>query len=130
MIKKTIIFLIPVLLLAVIFCACATKPPIVNTDWAGEYSGTIPAADCPGINVSFTVNADFTYLLIYDYIEREGSFTETGNFHLNEAGDTIILPHRDSPQYYRIGDNSLLQLDTEGNVITGNFAEMYILKKK
>ena len=127
MTKKTIINIISITLLAALICACATTKP-VNTDWAGEYTGTIPAADCPGINVKLTVNADFTYELFYSYIDREHYLKYTGTFRLNEAGDTIIIAKAD--QFYRIGENYLQQLDTDGKEIKSEFADMYILRRK
>jgi len=130
MTKKTIVNSILIMLIAALICACATTQPPkpVNTDWAGEYTGTIPAADCPGIDVILTVNADFTYELFYNYIDREHFVRYTGTFRLNETGDTIIIAKAD--QFYRIGENYLRQLDTDGNEITSEFADMYILRRK
>jgi len=128
MTKKAIIKLIPLLLLTALTCACATAKT-VNTDWAGEYSGTIPAADCPGIDVKLTVNADFTYELFYSYIDREHRIKTTGTFRLNKEGSTIILSAQNGPAFYRIGKDYLQQLDIKGKEIKGEFASMYILTK-
>ena len=40
---------------------------------AGTYEGTLPAADCPGIKTVLTINADSTYELKQDYIDRPDS---------------------------------------------------------
>jgi len=128
MIKKTIFLSTAILLIAALVCACTAKKEA--TDWAGEYFGTTPAADAPGIDVTLILNTDFTYLIAYNFIDREGVFTDTGTFSLNKAGDTITIPGPNYPQYFKIGKDFVQQLDLAGNEITGEFAEMYILKKK
>jgi uncharacterized lipoprotein NlpE involved in copper resistance len=37
---------------------------------------------------------------------------------------------KDSPNRYLVGENTLTQLDMEGNKITGNMADQYVLKKQ
>ena len=46
------------------------------TTVAGTYEGTLPAADCPGIKTVLTINADSTYELKQDYIERKDGHDE------------------------------------------------------
>ena len=49
-----------------------------SLDYFGEYKGTIPAADCPGIEVTLIFNKDRTYTQKYIYLERkDGEFNET-----------------------------------------------------
>ena len=43
---------------------------------AGTYEGTLPAADCPGIKTVLTINADSTYQLQQDYIDRKDGHDE------------------------------------------------------
>ena len=43
---------------------------------AGTYEGTLPAADCPGIKTVLTINADSTYQLKQDYIDRKDGHDE------------------------------------------------------
>lgn len=43
---------------------------------AGIYEGTLPAADCPGIKTVLTINADCTYELKQDYIDRKDGHDE------------------------------------------------------
>ncbi|MDR0552105.1 MAG: copper resistance protein NlpE N-terminal domain-containing protein [Spirochaetaceae bacterium] len=102
-----------------------------SVNWEGVYTGTIPAADGPGINVRITLNTDETYEMTSDYIDRDGVFTESGKFSWDESGGIIILdvdPQK-QPSKYRVGENTLMQLDLEGNEITGMFADNYILHK-
>ncbi|MDR0600327.1 MAG: copper resistance protein NlpE [Treponema sp.] len=100
-----------------------------SVNWEGVYEGTIPAADGPGIDVRVTLNTDETYEVRYDYIGKEGGFTTTGRFAWNKDGDTITLDARDIPPYYKVGEGILIHLDMEGKVITGDLADLYVLRK-
>lgn len=54
----------------------ATGENVDLTTVAGTYEGTLPAADCPGIKTVLTINADSTYELKQDYIERKEDTTK------------------------------------------------------
>jgi uncharacterized lipoprotein NlpE involved in copper resistance len=103
------------------------------SNWEGVYSGTIPCADCPGISVSITLLSGNTYKMEYLYQEKEANKeTFDGTFQWNEEGNVITLGNLDKnafPVYYKVGENSITQLDMEGNEITGDLAENYVLAK-
>jgi uncharacterized lipoprotein NlpE involved in copper resistance len=129
--KKAFVFL----LLAVIFGlgSCLSNQGAAKTslDWAGVYTGTIPAADGEGINIRMKLDKDNTYELKYEYIGKPAnSFTNTGSFKWNNTGDIINLGIADTPSYYKVAENKLIQLDMEGKPITGNLADMYVLTKQ
>lgn len=99
-----------------------------SVDWAGTYQGTLPCADCPGIRYTITLNDDGTYLLKTHYLEKSDSdFTESGTFSWDESGGKITLADRG--EKFQVGENKLFHLDMEGNRITGNLADHYILNK-
>jgi uncharacterized lipoprotein NlpE involved in copper resistance len=104
----------------------------ISLDWAGVYTGVIPAASGPGINVTMTLRYDLTYEVQYQYIDRpdDGDFTITGTFRWNEAGSAITLDATNIPPHYSVGEGRLTQLDMEGNPITGALADNYVLIKK
>lgn len=121
--------------------ACQTKKTATNgsadpahnsrnsLDWAGTYQGTLPCADCPGIRYTITLNNDDSYLLKTHYLEKGDSvFTESGTFSWDENGGEITLADRG--EKFQVGENRLFHLDMEGNRITGNLAEHYILTKQ
>jgi uncharacterized lipoprotein NlpE involved in copper resistance len=125
-----------IILLSIGLSACSSTSPAktadnsrTSLDWAGVYAGTIPAADGPGINVQITLRADESYSLVYNYVDRQNNATETGTFNWNEAGNTITLKNTTFPPYYKVGENQLSQLDMNGNIIKGNSADLYVLKK-
>src|SRR5690606_6915109 len=98
-------------------------------DWGGTYKGTLPCADCIGIETTITIHDDLTYSLSRIYLQKEnGAFEETGTFSWDQSGSTIKLSG-DGGQYF-VGENSLFLLNEEGNRITGELADHYILKKK
>jgi len=125
--------------LALIVGACQTKKIVSNQadsahnsqnslDWSGTYQGTLPCADCPGIRYVLTLKDDHSYQLKTQYLERGDSvFTESGTFTWDENGNQITLADRG--EKFQVGENQLFHLDMEGNRITGNLAEYYILKK-
>jgi uncharacterized lipoprotein NlpE involved in copper resistance len=133
--KKSFFFLFTfLLLLSFISCGTTGRDSGKSSDWAGIYTGVTPAADAEGINVKVTLNADETYTVEYQYIGKSNDiFTNTGTFSWNPEKNTVILDTEkegDFPKYYKLGKNTLTQLDMAGNIITGEFASNYILKKQ
>ncbi|MDR2516056.1 MAG: copper resistance protein NlpE [Spirochaetaceae bacterium] len=135
---KKVIPVFAAVLLCGAFAACASKPAAIDAahnaqnslNWAGVYTGIIPAADGPGINVAITLHTDATCEVQYQFIDRENSnYVYTGTFTWDQAGNTIMLDIEDVPPYYRLGENTLTQLDMAGKPITGVIAEHYILRK-
>jgi len=106
---------------------------MISLDWAGTYTGVIPCADCPGIEVQITLNKDNTFEMTRKYQDRNvDAFVFSGTFSWNDAGSIITLNGLDAnayPTQYQVGENVLFQLDLEGNRITGDLAENYMLTK-
>jgi len=101
-----------------------------SLDWAGTYAGVIPCANCEGINVRLTLDSYGTYTLTMQYIGKgEDVFSTSGDFAWNDAGSQITLDS-DSTQRYKVGEGMLFMLDMDGNIITGDLADMYILTKQ
>lgn len=100
-----------------------------SLDIAGTYTGTFPAADCPGIKTTLTINNDKTFTLISDYIDRkDATFTETGTYTIE--GNMLTLTTDGQPQYYKIGENTLTHLDGDKKEVTGELASWFVLKKQ
>ncbi|MHA7130540.1 copper resistance protein NlpE [Algoriphagus namhaensis] len=105
----------------------------VSLDWNGTYTGTIPCADCEGIQVDLTLNSDETYILKTQYLGRNDDLQQemTGPFVWDESGSTITLQNLEGmPGKYKVGENRLWHLDMDGQVITGDLADLYILQKQ
>ena len=101
-----------------------------SLNWAGLYTGLIPAADGPGIEVQLRLNDNETYTMSYQYVDRgDAVFDASGTFRWMEDGNRIELDTADFPNYYHIAEERVIQLDMEGRPITGLLAENYILVK-
>ncbi|WEM45081.1 copper resistance protein NlpE (plasmid) [Photobacterium sp. DA100] len=101
-------------------------------DWDGTYTGILPCADCEGIKTELIVKKDGTFILTEVYLGKEDNIFEyEGSFNWNNAGNTIALPGAgdDSVQYF-VGENQLFRLDQEGNRVTGDLADHYVLRKQ
>lgn len=103
----------------------------ISVDWNGIYKGTIPCADCEGIQTELTLMEDGNYERRTTYLGKDGeTHSDKGNFTWNDAGSSVTLSLEDGgTQQYQVGENMLFHLDGEGNRITGDLAENYILMK-
>lgn len=100
-----------------------------SLDYAGTYEGTIPCADCPGIKISITLEAGGGYTKTMAYLEKPNIFASKGTYKWNDAGSVVTLTDEEGSEMYKVGENTLTMLDRDGNAITGDLADMYVLKK-
>ena len=104
-----------------------------SLDWQGVYSGVVPCADCEGILTRITLRGDNTYDLQTNYLGKSNAVnTNSGNFEWNKEKNGIILKNIKEgtvPSQYKVGENRLVQLDMQGNAMTGALAGNYILIK-
>lgn len=115
-----------------------TEPEVVIVEdetpaYVGVYEGTLPCADCPGIKTVLTINADSTYRLTSEYLEKEdGFFEQQATYSLIHNGEVIefFTPSTGEKFYYRILDGALAVSDEKGTVNEGEHAADYILQKK
>ncbi|GGD28598.1 copper resistance protein NlpE N-terminal domain-containing protein [Flavobacterium orientale] len=103
-----------------------------SLDYMGHYSGVTPCADCEGIETSISLEDEKNYVLKTKYLGKKDAkvYEQRGVYSWNEAGNTIILEGiENGPTHYFVGENTLTQLDLEGNKIEGNLADKYVLTK-
>jgi uncharacterized lipoprotein NlpE involved in copper resistance len=103
-----------------------------SLEWQGTYKGILPCADCEGIETEVLLNPDLTFVLEKKYLGKgvQTVFEEKGTFTWNETGSIISLKDlKGNSNQYKVGENTLTQLDLEGKVILGEKASMYVLKK-
>lgn len=103
------------------------------TTVAGTYEGTLPAADCPGIKTVLTINADSTYELKQDYIERKDGHDEASGVLQVLDGNVLMLvrPSSGEHTFYKVKDSkSIVMTDSLGNEAEGEMAKLYVLTKK
>ena len=106
--------------------------PVVTTT---TYAGTLPCADCAGVQTELTLKSDSTWSMhiIYDKRPAKGpgsnEFNESGKWMIH-GNDTVHLMGRtDAPSMYIKTDSSLIQLGMDGKKIEGKLADKYVLKK-
>lgn len=103
-----------------------------SLDWAGTYIGTLPCADCEGIDYSLLINSDGTYQLTRTYlVTPEANYSSNGTFAWNDKGSEITLNgmENEGKFIFKVGENKLTYLDQDGKEITGDLAKNYILEK-
>ncbi len=102
---------------------------MTSVDWQGIYLGILPCADCEGIKTKIVLNADLSYIMETMYLGKGDSiFQEKGTFKWDDTGGKITLDNTEK-QMYLVGENQLFHLDKNGNRITGDLTDNYIMKK-
>ena len=97
-----------------------------SLDWAGTYRGTLPCADCPGIDESLVLSADGSFELTDTYRERPGSEQVVrGSWALEPDGRSIRLDPGSKEAQDRLyaieGNDALVPLDAEGRPTGASF---------
>jgi copper homeostasis protein (lipoprotein) len=111
----------------------ATHSSANSLDWAGTYKGTVPCADCEGIETTLTIDADSNYVISTQYLgKKKGKgMDKKAHFSWNKEGSVITLEGiKNAPSQYQVGENMLIQLDMQGKQITGDNAALYQLIKQ
>lgn len=95
---------------------------------AGSYQGTLPCADCPGIDYQLSLFEDqrFQELMVYRDRNEGKALIDTGMWKLEN--DSIIVLVGQQPQRFLFEDGRLYHLNREGNRVTGALADNYILR--
>jgi uncharacterized lipoprotein YbaY/heat shock protein HslJ len=88
------------------------------------FAGTLPCADCPGIEHRLLLRDDGTYVLDLRYLERgpTGVHTERGTWTIG-AHDTALVLHRENGRILRFAvrnENAIRMLDLEGRPISSD----------
>lgn len=103
-----------------------------SLDYEGLYKGTIPCADCSGIETVLELKSDSKFILFKKYLEKnDKGTTQTGTFTWNDKGNIITLSgiENESNQYF-VGENQIFILDIQGKKVEGKMENLYILKKE
>lgn len=101
-----------------------------SQDWYGTYEAVIPCADCPGIKTTLTLNENRSFKLEEEFLEREARNEDQGTYKWNAAGKMISLNGNTSKYNYKVGNNTLIQLDNDGQPMQGPNKNAYVFKKK
>lgn len=99
------------------------RPEPVGFDrraFAGMFSGTLPCADCPGIDTRLHLGDDGTFHLAETYRDR-GDAQTAGTWTVDAAGTRLLLDPdvKDAPDRHLaiVSNDELRMLDPDGNAI-------------
>ncbi len=75
-----------------------------SLDWAGEYEGVFPCADCEGIKVELQLNSDKTYELSEEYLGKANNneFELKGSFSFDPQDPSLITLDNESNLNYKL----------------------------
>lgn len=102
-------------------------------DWPGIYMGFLPCADCVGVKTTLALNKNNSYILITVNVGKsDREFIEKGKFSAGDVADTVLLTPKNGGKshLYLVGKDMMIQLDEQGNRITGKQADRYVLHRK
>ena len=122
--KKLLLILLIVLisLAAVISFGCS------NSKLSGTYEGTLPAADCPGLQTLITFNSDGTFYMEETYLESDVKPVITNGKWALDA-DIITLTAGENKFEYKLISEKEIRWAPDGEVITGTDLNWSLLKK-
>ena len=87
------------------------------------FVGTIPCADCPGIQYQVNLLAHHSFTSRMVYLERKTQFIDHGNWQISDDGKVLVLQsERGARQQFMLRDaDTLRQLDADGHEINSQF---------
>ncbi len=127
---------------AFLLAACAAPPAVTTMPqadiaqadmaapaWAGTYAGTLPCADCEGIQIRLTLQPDLHYTLSQTYLRAGGnrSASVNGQFYWTDEGQTVQLDNYADARQFQIGPGFAQAFRLDGSP-SGNDAR-YRLQK-
>ena len=104
-----------------------------SLDVEGVYRGTLPCADCSGIETKIELSSNYKYKIERKYLGKEDtklSYSEGKYTWDTSQQNVIVLIGLDAPNQYFVAENMLIQLDMNGEKITGELANNYQLIKQ
>lgn len=104
----------------------------MQLDYLGTYLGIIPCTDCEGIETVIELGPANSYVKKIKYLGKDDTLVieSTGIFIWDASGMVITLGDEKEPNQYLVRNGFLQQLDSSGNLISGNLEEKYRLKKQ
>lgn len=101
-----------------------------SLDWQGAYETILPCADCEGIQTVLRINENMSYSVFQKYLGKEGeAWNKYGRFSWDDSGNSIQLDDKMENRRLKVGENVLLWLDNDGQVIKGALADKYKLNR-
>lgn len=102
----------------------------------GTYTGTLPCADCEGIETTIVINKDGSFKKSDQYITKkdieQSLFKDKGMIDWNPKDSiiTLISTVEVSKLEYKVGKDEINALNIDGNEVTGQLADKFTLTKE
>lgn len=97
-------------------------------DLPAVYTGTIPCASCPGIDIHLLLRENH-FRKVSWYIDREdGPFTQTGSWEVSGDTLTTMTGNNSTGDKYLVTDSKLALLGMNDQRVTGDLDDRYILR--
>ena len=98
--------------------------------WEGLYTAILPCDDCGGLQISVDLYSNGTYKMKEVYFGKEDSDTDvSGKLVWDKGGNIIIVGEGQSAKRFLVNEGVLFMLDNEGNKMTGEQPDSYVLVK-
>jgi len=98
-------------------------------NFVGDYQGSIPCADCDGIEIQLELNQDMTFTGSVNYLGKSEETENTeGTFSLKEGGIVVLDKPLGGMIYFQKKDLDLIILDQNAKEIISVMNEAYVLK--
>ncbi len=94
---------------------------------SGKYDGTMPCADCEGIESSLYLDKSGVYSLNSTYVGRDDYTYQTSGVWFINQNEKVLELVDDQMQYYVVADDVLELLDKHGKRV--DMGEHYQIKK-
>ncbi len=99
-------------------------------DFVGAYQGTIPCADCNGIEIQLVLVEDFTFTSFANYLGKsDKNETIEGTFSLKADGIIALDRAIGGMIFFQKKESELIILDKNAKEIISLMNEAYVLKK-
>lgn len=93
-----------------------------SVDLPASFAGTLPCADCPGIDYRLNLFADQSFFLQTDYLDREpGLFYQLGRWQLHTENTLVLLSDQQNYRFAIDDADSLTLLNQQGQAIDSEY---------
>jgi uncharacterized membrane protein/uncharacterized lipoprotein NlpE involved in copper resistance len=98
--------------------------------FVGAYSGTLPCADCEGMQYRIQLGEDGRFVSTTVYLGKsDAPFRAEGEYSQDDQGRLLLNPGMEDQQYLAVDGDGLWWLDREGKRIEGSLASHYRLTR-
>lgn len=105
---------------------------INSLDWQGTYEGMLPCDGCDGTLTELTISTDNKFVLNSTKVsgDKKDKTSAEGLYQWDESGSNISMEIDGVTTMFKVGENKLILLDKDGNMLPEDKTEQNFLVKK